>query len=111
MGRTSDRWLARPPSPHYGGYTTRAVRSGHPPHKVIVVVVVVVVECYCFLKRIIDVGASLVADVSLGLFCIYSKNGGFAWTVVEEQIRPKMRRFGNDPTTRRKSLDSLHFST
>ena len=43
-------------SPHYGGYTTRAVRSGSLPHRVIVVVVavVVVVEYYSFLKRIID---------------------------------------------------------
>ena len=48
---------------------------------------------YCFLKRIIDVGASQVADVSLGLFCIYSKNGGFAWTVVGPHPRPKMRGF------------------
>ena len=43
MGRASDRWMARSPSPHYGGYTTHAVESGDPPHEVIVVVVVVVV--------------------------------------------------------------------
>ena len=43
MGRASDRWMARSPSPHYGGYTTHAVESGDPPHGVIVVVVVVVV--------------------------------------------------------------------
>ena len=78
MGRASDRWMARLSSPHYGGYTTHAVESGDPPHGVIVVVVVVVVEYYCFLKRIIDVGAVQVADVSLGLFCIYIKNGRFA---------------------------------
>ena len=30
-------------SPQYGGYTTRAVRSGDRPHGVIVVIVVVVV--------------------------------------------------------------------
>ena len=33
VGRTSDRWLARPPSPHYGGYTTRAVRSAESPSR------------------------------------------------------------------------------
>ena len=43
----------------------------------IIVAVVVVVECYCFLKRIIDVGAVKVADVSYGLFCIHIKNGRF----------------------------------
>ena len=42
MGRASDRWMARSPSPHYGGYTTHAVESGDPPHGVIVVVVVAV---------------------------------------------------------------------
>ena len=60
-------------SPHYGGYTTHAVESGDPPHGVIVVVV----EYYCFLKRIIDVLAVLVADDPYGLFCMHIKNGGF----------------------------------
>ena len=63
--------------PLWGVYNPRcSVRDT--PHVVIVVVVVVVVEYYCFLKRIIDVGAVQVADVSLGLFCIYTKNGRFA---------------------------------
>ena len=44
---------------------------------VVVVVVVVVVEYYCFLKKIIDVGVSLVSQVSYGLFCIHIKNQGF----------------------------------
>ena len=44
---------------------------------IVVVVVVVVVEYYCFLKRIIDVLAVLVADDPYGLFCMYIKNGGF----------------------------------
>ena len=57
--------------PLWGVYNPRcSVRDT--PH-----VVIVVVEYYCFLKRIIDVGAVQVADVSLGLFCIYLKNGRF----------------------------------
>ena len=39
------------------------------------VVVVVVVEYYCFLKRIIDVGAIRVADIPSGLFCIIITRG------------------------------------
>ena len=31
MGQASDRWMASLASPHYGGYTTRTVRSGAPP--------------------------------------------------------------------------------
>ena len=30
VGRASDRWMARSPSPHYGGYTTHAVVNGSP---------------------------------------------------------------------------------
>ena len=33
VGRASDRWMARSPSPHYGGYTTHAVESAEPPSR------------------------------------------------------------------------------
>ena len=49
--------------------------KGPRPRAAIIVVVVVAVEYYLFLNNIIDVEVPALSCFSLGLFCMYIKNG------------------------------------